>query len=88
MVKNVLDPDASSIAVTQRDFTQDTDSAGGYGSFEFDFWDDFTLDGGFRYNWEKKDFDMRITGGLSNLPAGCSRAGFSGGVDALRLRDR
>ncbi len=47
-----------------RDYTQRMLSLGGYGSFEFDFWDDFTLDGGVRYNWERKDIDylLQVTG--------------------------
>ena len=40
-----------------RDYTQDVYSTAGYASLSFDFWQNFTLDGGFRYNWEKKKID-------------------------------
>jgi iron complex outermembrane receptor protein len=49
-------------AVTQRDWTQKLYSAAGYFSFDWDFWNDFTLDGGVRYNWEKKTLDMTTFG--------------------------
>jgi len=48
-------------AVGAREYTQDVYSAAGYGSLAFDFWDDFTLDGGFRYNWEEKRLDYALT---------------------------
>jgi iron complex outermembrane receptor protein len=47
----------------QRDYTQDVWSSAGYGSLAFDFWDDFTLDGGFRFNWEQKQMDYILTQG-------------------------
>jgi outer membrane receptor protein involved in Fe transport len=47
-------------AATSRDWTQKLWSAGGYGSFDWDFWNDFTLDGGVRYNWDKKEIDMTV----------------------------
>jgi len=46
--------------VDGREYTQKLWSAAGYGYFSFDFWDDFTLDGGVRYNWEQKELDMFI----------------------------
>ncbi len=50
--------------VGQRDYTQELWSTAGYGHLSFDFWERFTLDGGFRYNWEEKDLDyLLITGG-------------------------
>jgi outer membrane receptor protein involved in Fe transport len=47
----------------QRDYTQDLWSTAGYASLSFDFWRDFTLDGGFRYNWERKSLDYLLTVG-------------------------
>jgi iron complex outermembrane receptor protein len=41
-----------------RDYTQDTDSWAAYGSFEWDFLDDFTLEGGVRWNYDEKIFDF------------------------------
>jgi iron complex outermembrane recepter protein len=42
----------------QRTFGQDTDSFGTWGEFTWDFLDDFTLEGGVRWNWERKKFDL------------------------------
>jgi len=46
--------------VGQRVYTQNLWSTAGYASLAFDFWDDFTLDGGFRYNWEQKKLDFVV----------------------------
>jgi iron complex outermembrane receptor protein len=50
--------------VGERDYTQDIDSAAGYASLEWDLDDQFTLDGGFRWNYEAKslDFSLERTG--------------------------
>ncbi len=40
-----------------REYEQIIDSFGVWGGFEWDFLDDFTLGGGVRYNWERKEFD-------------------------------
>jgi len=48
-------------AVRERFFGQKTWSAAGFAHASVDFLDDFTLDGGFRYNWEFKEFDMDIS---------------------------
>jgi iron complex outermembrane receptor protein len=42
----------------ERTFGQDTDSFGTWGKFAWDFLDDVTLEGGIRYNWERKDFSI------------------------------
>jgi iron complex outermembrane receptor protein len=42
----------------QRAFTQEIQSAGGWFEFGWDFADDFTLEGGVRWNWETKTFDF------------------------------
>jgi len=62
VVTNDLGP-LSVFGVGARDYTQDLYSAAGYASLSFDFWDDFTLDGGFRYNWEQKKLDYALTQG-------------------------
>jgi iron complex outermembrane recepter protein len=54
----------SQFGVGDRDYDQDLKSFGGYGAFEFDFWEDFTLDGGARVNWENKDMDYVLFVGL------------------------
>jgi len=51
----------SIFGVGQRDYTQDVWSAAGYASLAFDLGYDFTLDGGFRYNWEQKKLDFSLT---------------------------
>jgi len=54
----------TNLAIGARDYTQDLWSAAGYASAAFDFWDDFTLDGGFRYNWERKKLDYTLVTGF------------------------
>lgn len=43
-----------------RSYEQDTLSLGIWGEFSWDFLDDFTLEGGVRYNYEQKDFDFEL----------------------------
>jgi outer membrane receptor protein involved in Fe transport len=58
-------------AFLSRAYTQNLWSAAGYASLAFDFWDDFTLDGGFRYNWEQKKLDYELHTTLCDqLPGG------------------
>lgn len=50
-----------------RAFNQRTQSFAFYGSFSYDFLENFTLDTSIRYNWEQKDFDLGdfgVGGGL------------------------
>ncbi|MBW2401388.1 MAG: TonB-dependent receptor [Deltaproteobacteria bacterium] len=58
----------TNFAIGERSYTQDLWSAAGYASLAFDFWDDFTLDGGFRYNWEQKKLDYSLTTGTISEP--------------------
>jgi len=44
-------------APTRRTYTQYVTSLAGYVSASWDFWDAFTLDGGFRFNWERREID-------------------------------
>jgi iron complex outermembrane receptor protein len=39
-------------------YQQKTWSLGIFGDFSWEFLDDFSLEGGVRYNWERKDFDV------------------------------
>src|SRR5262249_3748838 len=57
--KNFFDLQLSGIVPlsTFLDYSQDYDSAGVFGNFSWDFLDDFTLDGGVRYNFEHKEFE-------------------------------
>ena len=59
-IKNNLGGGAGVQGVSDRDYQQDLWSFGIYGGLEWDFWDDFTLDGGFRWNWEKKSIDYAL----------------------------
>jgi iron complex outermembrane receptor protein len=54
------DVSSFALSVTQiaRDYTQDTDSWAVYSGFSWDFLDDFTLEGGVRWNRDKKLFDF------------------------------
>ena len=46
-------------------YTQKMWSVGVFAGFEWDFLDDFSLQGGVRYNWEQKDFDtFEVRGNL------------------------
>ncbi len=63
-VVNDLGP-FSAFGVGERDYTQDLWSAAGYASLSFDFWEDFTLFGGVRYNWEQKKLDYSLARGGS-----------------------
>lgn len=69
-VRNFLG-DQQAAGVDGRDYTQKLWSAAGYGSFAFDFWEDFSLDGGVRYNWEQKTLDMFIDFVRSTAPQSC-----------------
>jgi iron complex outermembrane receptor protein len=50
-----------SFADISRVYEQDLWSFGVFAGFGWDFLDDFTLEGGVRYNWERKDFDFTLT---------------------------
>jgi iron complex outermembrane receptor protein len=45
--------------VIERAYTQDLWSFGFWAGFQWDFLDDFTLEAGARYNWERKHFDIQ-----------------------------
>ncbi len=53
----------------QRDYTQDLYSTGAFGNLEWDFHDKFTLSGGLRLNWERKD--LRIRGESCTAQGSC-----------------
>lgn len=50
--------DLDTVGVVFRDYSQDTTSTAGFGHVSMDFWKDFTLDGGGRFNWEDKEFKL------------------------------
>jgi outer membrane receptor protein involved in Fe transport len=59
----------STFGVGSREYTQDLWSGAGYISMAFDFWEDFTLDGGFRYNTEQKKLDFLLLQGSGTTKA-------------------
>jgi iron complex outermembrane receptor protein len=61
-------PRTARFLVKYRDYQQSLLSAAGYVSLAWDFWEDFTLDGGFRYNWEQKSMDYELTRGTDVPP--------------------
>jgi outer membrane receptor protein involved in Fe transport len=64
-VTNHFQPLFAELAIADRQYVQSLWSAAGYGSFEWDFWNDFTLDGGVRYNWERKQMDYHLLRGTN-----------------------
>jgi outer membrane receptor protein involved in Fe transport len=52
--------EATAFGVGLREYTQRLISAGAYGNFSFDFSEDFTLDGGVRWNREDKKIDYLL----------------------------
>lgn len=48
---------AQQFGASGRHYRQNLLSVGGYTSLSWDFWESFTLDGGIRYNWEKREVD-------------------------------
>jgi len=60
-IENTFLPERTAFGVAERDYRQQLHSAAGYISASADFWKDFTLDVGFRYNWEHKKIDYLLT---------------------------
>jgi iron complex outermembrane receptor protein len=60
--------DLGSFGVNTRDYTQNLWSAAGFVWLAFDFWENFTLDGGVRYNWENKTLDYVLTFATDTTP--------------------
>ncbi len=56
---DLLVPVGTKVGSIVRSFTQDLWSFGLWAGFQWDFLDDFTLEAGGRYNWERKDFDLQ-----------------------------
>ncbi|MFP6563082.1 MAG: TonB-dependent receptor [Myxococcota bacterium] len=59
------------IAASEREYREDLYSFGVFGRFAWDFLDDFTLEGGVRYNWEQKSIDFQLVRGACT-PANCA----------------
>ncbi len=67
-LENYLRPETRAFTVSGRKYTQQIRSFGAYGEFERDFWDDYTLDGGVRWNWENKEIRMKVLTGFRETP--------------------
>ncbi len=67
-IENNFNLTAAVLGVGRREYTQETYSVGGYASASWDFWSDFTLDGGVRYNWERKGVDYELRTGQGGPP--------------------
>ncbi|MCP4906770.1 MAG: TonB-dependent receptor [bacterium] len=61
-------------------YLQETLSFGVYGDLRWEFLDDFALDGGVRYNWERKTFDAEIATGANAAFDKCLIDPVTGGV--------
>jgi len=59
-IDNSLPPPADIVGVAKRIYTQDIWSGAGYANLEWDIDDKFTLDGGFRWNVERKTIDYLL----------------------------
>ncbi len=51
---------ALSGAPKRREYNQEVTSGGAFIEFDWDFWEVFTFDGGFRYNWELREIDYTL----------------------------
>lgn len=58
IVNNDLSPIVEIAAVLGRDYTQRTESAAGYISGSIELTEELEIDGGFRWNWESKEFSQ------------------------------
>jgi len=56
----------ASLLISGRTYSQQIRSFGLYGEFARDLWQDFTLDGGVRWNFESKELRMKVLTGLNN----------------------
>jgi iron complex outermembrane receptor protein len=61
--------ETSNGVTTGRTYHQNILNGAAYASFTWDFWKDFTLDGGVRYQWENREMGLdRFRGDPYNLP--------------------
>src|SRR3990172_9518686 len=62
---NYADTTFTPVQPTNRKYNQKLDSYALYAGFGWDFLDDFTLEGGVRWNWDRKDFDFEVSNSTS-----------------------
>src|SRR3990172_8067072 len=68
---NYADTTFTPVQPTNRKYNQKLDSYALYAGFGWDFLDDFTLEGGVRWNYDRKDFSSSVQqddGGLAGPP--------------------
>jgi iron complex outermembrane receptor protein len=58
-----LRDETAGFLISGRNYSQQIRSYGVYGEFARDLWQDFTLDGGVRWNWENKEVRMKVLTG-------------------------
>jgi iron complex outermembrane receptor protein len=68
-------------------YTQDDYSFGLYGNFEWEFAEVFTLEGGVRFNYDKKDFELSVTRVGNPRPSSTSET-WTAPTGAIALRYR
>ena len=56
------------LTTNTRDYTQKLWSWAVYAGLSWEFLDDFTLEAGFRYNWDNKDFNYSVFSSVSPVP--------------------
>ena len=66
--ENTLRPDLLPALISGRRYSQQVRGFGVYGEFSRDFWDDLTLDGGVRWNYENKDIRIKALWGINYTP--------------------
>jgi iron complex outermembrane receptor protein len=71
-----LRQDTAPFLISGRTYTQQIRSFGVYGEFSRDLWNDFTLDGGARWNWEAKELRMKVLVGRGVGPERETRRAF------------
>lgn len=68
-VKIDLGPAGRFGGTTRRKYKQEVTTIAGYISLSWDFWDAFTIDGGVRYNWERREVsDFKLFTDIPSTP--------------------
>jgi outer membrane receptor protein involved in Fe transport len=76
-----LNQNVAALLTSGRDYSQRIRSYGVYGEFARDIWNDWTIDGGVRWNSESKNLRMKILTGFNN--GSC----FNAADELVRCRD-
>jgi len=79
------DAAAASGAIVDREYSQKVSSLAGFATLEWDLWDDFTLDGGFRFNWERRQIDFSLARTVGGRQAQNEDETFTAPTGTIRL---